>query len=82
MHHPYPLSTEKQISRPDLVCIWNDVSTDIKNTLGESNFDLWFTYVQLLEIRDGYAVLQTPGSMYSIWVEENFKESLVSIFSN
>lgn len=82
MHRPYPLSTEKQISRPDLVCIWNDVSTDIKSTLGESNFDLWFTYARLLEVKDGYVVLQTPGSMYSIWVEENFKESLVSIFSN
>ncbi len=25
-------------------------------------------------------MLQAPGSMYSIWVEENFKDSLISIF--
>lgn len=82
MHSPYPLPTDKPLSQPNLTQIWSEASIEIRQALGNSNYDLWFANARLLEVSEGTAVLQTPGAMYSIWVEENFKEPLVSIFQN
>ena len=81
MHDTYPLDCSVPLKKPQLKTLWNTVSSDLRTELGDSTFDLWFTDFKLAKIENGEVTLRAPGSMYSIWVEENFKESLISTFN-
>jgi len=80
MHNTYPLDCSIPLKKPQLKTLWNTVSSDLRTELGDSTFDLWLTDFQLAKIKNGEVILRAPGSMYCIWVEENFKECLISIF--
>ncbi len=80
MHEDYPLDSSESINQQKLKPLWNAVAADLNAQLGESTFDLWFSDFRLTCVENGVVTLQAPGSMYSIWVEENFKESLISTF--
>ena len=81
MHNTYPLDCSVPLKKSQLKTLWNTVSSDLRAELGDSTFDLWFTDFKLAKIENGEVTLRAPGSMYSIWVEENFKESLIFIFN-
>lgn len=81
MHNTYPLDCSVPLKKPQLKTLWNTVSSDLRSELGDSTFDLWFTDFKLAKIENGEVTLRAPGSMYSIWVEENFKESLIFTFN-
>ena len=81
MHNTYPLDCSVPLKKPQLKTLWNTVSSDLRTELGDSTFDLWFTDFKLAKIENGEVTLRAPGSMYSIWVEENFTESLIFTFS-
>jgi chromosomal replication initiator protein len=80
MHNTQPLDCSIPPKKSQLKTLWNSVSADLRSELGDSTFDLWFSEFKLTKIENGLVTLRAPGSMYSIWVEENFKEILISIF--
>lgn len=80
MHNQYPLATDKPFSESQLTLLWNDVTKDLRTLLGNSTFDLWFTGFSLESVDAERILVHAPGSMYAIWVEENFKESLLNAF--
>lgn len=67
--------TEQQF----LKSLWKKVSKDLRNELGRPTYDLWFNDFQLSSLKEKQAVILAPGAMYAIWVEENFKSSVLSI---
>jgi len=68
------------IPNEQLETLWNSVSNDLREELGEGPFSLWFSEFQLTHAGPEGITLLAPGTMYSIWVEENFKDSLLSVF--
>jgi len=80
MHNRYPLEPQEEIDQPQLNRLWKDVSHDLRTQLGDSTFDLWFGEFQLVSVAPHEVVLLAPGTMYAIWVEENFKSTLISAF--
>jgi len=80
MHNTYPLNVEKSFEPQQLTTLWNHVSDDLRSDLGDPLFDRWFTGFLLKSVDSDGVVLSAPGSMYAIWVEENFKESLILTF--
>ncbi|MDF1862631.1 MAG: chromosomal replication initiator protein DnaA [Verrucomicrobiales bacterium] len=80
MHSPYPLSAEKPLSEKDRTLLWNDIHIEIREAVGETNFELWFTGFQISHIEKGEVTLLASGSIYALWVDENFKGILLSIF--
>lgn len=77
--HPSYDATEP-IPNAQLETLWDSVSTDLRKELGDSPFSLWFSEFRLTHAGPEGITLLAPGTMYSIWVEENFKDSLLSAF--
>ena len=80
MHNRYPLDTKLELTHPQLTALWSDVSRDLRAQLSDSTFDLWFGDFKLTSVTFAEVVMLAPGTMYAIWVEENFKSSLISTF--
>ncbi len=78
MHHPAPNDPDKPTNPATFHPLWTPISQELRHTLGDSAFDLWFADFQLLEASPEEVVLRAPGSIYVIWVEENFKNQLHS----
>lgn len=80
MHNRQPLDPQPDSSTTQLKTLWTNISNDLRVELGDSTFDLWFGNFQLMAVSPEEVVLIAPGTMYAIWVEENFKTSLISVF--
>jgi len=79
--HSHPSSDScdpKSSSTNPLASAWRSIQDDIRASLGETVSDLWFSQLGLIESCDGRVVLSAPGSIYPIWIEENFKDQLYS----
>ncbi len=72
----HQFSTDQPLGPGQLSSVWNLVARDLKIALGEPTFDLWFSQSDLIKVDENHAVISSPGSMYAIWVEENFREIL------
>lgn len=68
--------SDQPLGPGQLRSVWDLVSGDLKTTLGEATFDLWFSQSGLIKVDENHAVISSPGSMYAIWIEENFREVL------
>ncbi len=75
-----PHDPDKTALIPELNPLWSNVSQELRDTLGDSVFDLWFSDFRLVSASAEEVVLMAPGTMYAIWVEENFKNCLISTF--
>ena len=73
MHNRPPLDPQHEFSSPQLNTLWTNISNDLRAELGDSPFELWFGNFQLLAVSSEEIVLGAPGTMYAIWVEENFE---------
>jgi len=82
MHNHEPDDPDNPLPLKSLDELWNFCAGRLREELGEPTFDLWFSDFKIASIRDGVADLVAPGAMYAIWVEENFRETLLSIFKN
>ncbi len=78
----YPIDASKPLKPTHLKTVWQDVLKDIRQSLGESTYEIWFADLKLIGVNDGKVSIATPGSMYTIWIEENFKDSLYSSVGN
>lgn len=56
--------------------LWSKISQELRTSLGEAACDLWFSGFRLRSASTEEVVLVAPGTMYAIWVEENFKSNL------
>ncbi len=81
MHNHAPSDPNKPTNDPQLNQLWNNLSHELRGTLGESAYDIWFSDFRLGSVTPEEIVMIAPGTMYAIWVEENFKTSLTSAFT-
>ncbi len=67
----------------ELNTIWQKILETIRNKVGESIFNLWFSPVKLLRIKDSEIFLEIPNRFFQDWIEDNFplliKDSLKEI---
>ena len=68
--------TDQPLRSAELNTVWDAVSVDLKSALGEATFELWFSQSRLVRVEGHRAVISAPGSMYAIWIEENFRDVL------
>lgn len=80
MHKPVPSDPNKPPKTTDNSLLWHTISLELRSELGAPTHDLWFSNFRLLSATPEEAVLIAPGTMYAIWVEENFKNCLLSAF--
>ena len=81
MHNHAPFDPDKHTNEPQLNQLWNNISHELRGSLGESAYDIWFSDFRLGSVSPEEIVMIAPGTMYAIWVEENFKNSLSSAFT-
>ena len=80
MHNRQTIEPQHKLPSPQLNTLWTNISNDLRVEIGDSSFDFWFENFKLLAVSPEEIVLCAPGTMYAIWVEENFKTSLISVF--
>ena len=79
MHNPVPPNPDETTNSSDNTRLWHQISRELRSVLGDSTHDLWFSNFKVLSASPEEVVLVAPGTMYAIWVEENFKNCLLSI---
>lgn len=68
--------TDQPLGPEQLTAVWTAVSGDLRAVLGDATFDLWFGQSRLVCVDENKATVSSPGSMYAIWIEENFRDQL------
>lgn len=81
MHPDHPHDPDKPLNPSSSNPLWHSILEDLQEILGPSVFDLWFSKFKLVSASAKEVVLLAPGTMYAIWVEENFKSTLYSVFT-
>ncbi len=80
MHRHSPPDPDKTLYDPPHNPLWSNVVQELRSSLGDKTCDFWFSDFQLVSASSEEVVLMAPGTMYAIWVEENFKNHLLSAF--
>jgi chromosomal replication initiator protein len=80
MHNQVPPDPNEPPAIPDPTTLWPLITRELRSELGNPTHDLWFANFRLLSASPEEVVLAAPGTMYAIWVEENFKNCLLSVF--
>lgn len=66
--------------------IWQKVLEIIAQKVGESTFELWFSPIKLLDIKNAEAFVEVPNRFFKDWIEDNFpsiiSDSLYQITGN
>ncbi len=77
----FPINVSEPVKSAVLETVWTYFLRDIETAVGDSAFQRWFADIRLAKVDSEKLVISAPGSMYAIWIEENFKEILYSTFS-
>ncbi len=79
MQLPPRSNDDQPTAKQDLEKTWTFIAEELRRDLGEGTFEIWFTDFAIASYECELVTLRAPGSMYAIWVEENFKITLLSI---
>ncbi len=52
--------------------IWQKILETIKHKVGESIFNLWFSPIKIVTIKDSEIFLEIPNRFFQDWIEDNF----------
>jgi len=80
MQFEFPLNVSDPLEPQHLEAVWKHFLKDIEPSVGDSAFQRWFADVRLIKAEPEKLVISAPGSIYAIWIEENFKEIVYSTF--
>lgn len=81
MQLKFPINVSEPLKSQHLEAVWELFLKDIEPLVGDSAFQRWFADVRLTKAEPEKLVISAPGSIYAIWIEENFKEIVYSTFS-
>ncbi len=59
--------------------IWQQSLPLMKHEVGENIFDLWFSPIRLVQMKDNVATLEVPNRFYKEWLEDYHPELLQTI---
>ncbi len=57
--------------------LWEKAVSNIKETVGEVAFELWFRPVRIANIKDNTLYLEVPNRFYREWLEDNYPDIIV-----
>lgn len=81
MQLKFPINVSESLKSQHLEAVWDLFLKDIEPLVGDSAFQRWFADVRLTKAEPEKLVISAPGSIYAIWIEENFKEIVYSTFT-
>jgi len=79
MHPDARFDAKAPIEEKALTLIWRQTCNELKESLGDLAFDRWFLPLNLVRVSEEELVISAPNSIYSLWVEANFKADLNSV---
>jgi len=60
--------------------IWQKILEIILEKVGESTFELWFSPIKLLDIKNSEAFIEVPNRFFKDWIEDNFPSIISDSF--
>ena len=79
MHQEARFDASQPIEKKALNLIWRQVSADLTTAIGDAAYERWFSPLGLVRAASKETVISVPNSIYSIWVDQNFKGELDEI---
>jgi chromosomal replication initiator protein len=61
---------------------WDKSLQLIKEKVGESIFDLWFSPIRLVQVKDGQATIEVPNRFFKEWIEDNHPDLITSVIQD
>ncbi|NNE90843.1 MAG: chromosomal replication initiator protein DnaA [Verrucomicrobiales bacterium] len=82
MHQEARFDAAEPIEEKALNLIWRQVSIDLSSAIGDQAYERWFSPLNLVRVTKDETLVSVPNSIYSIWVENNFKAELDNSLSH
>ncbi len=60
--------------------IWQKILEIISQKMGESTFELWFSPIKLLDIKNSEVFIEVPNRFFKDWIEDNFPSIISDSF--
>ncbi|MCS7215067.1 MAG: chromosomal replication initiator protein DnaA [Thermodesulfovibrio sp.] len=60
--------------------IWQKILNIILKKVGESTFELWFSPIKLLDIKNSEVFIEVPNRFFKDWIEDNFPSIISDSF--
>ena len=77
MHPENTDSPDESKKNPALEKLWSRTCDSLADVIGKSAVERWFAHVVLVRV-DDFVWLQAPNEIYSLFVEENYREDLAN----
>lgn len=55
---------------------------NIKDSVGEGIFELWFKPIKFVNVKDGQLILEIPNRFYKEWIEDNYPDLIENTILN
>lgn len=76
MHPDARFNAKAPIEEKALTLIWRQSCNELKESIGDLAFDRWFVPLSLVRVTGEEVIISVPNSIYSLWVETNYKADL------
>lgn len=73
--------TDAEARQAELGGLWDQAGALIARALGDDNFRRWFAEVTLIELDQEQAKLGVPNSIYPLWIEVNYRQTVIDAFA-
>ncbi|GAQ94306.1 chromosomal replication initiator protein [Thermodesulfovibrio aggregans] len=60
--------------------IWQKILEIIAQKVGESTFELWFSPIKLIDIKNSEIFIEVPNRFFKDWIEDNFPSIISDAF--
>ncbi len=81
MHADARFNASEPIEEKALTLIWKQTEVDLRTAIGDAAYDRWFLPLNLVRVSDSETSISVPNSIYSIWVETNYKADLEKVIA-
>ncbi len=56
-----------------LIDVWQKAQNPIKNSIGETTYDTWFSHLKICENTPGVLTIEAPDEYFKNWIDERYR---------
>jgi chromosomal replication initiator protein len=65
-----------------ITTIWKDVQPELRQKIGETPYETWFTNIQVKAANNNGLILQTPDDFFKNWIVDHYQDFICEVMQN